>query len=98
MVSADKTRPLVLGDVDGEEKGLVGDKGEEGTPLSDDGPPLSDEELLEPEGGLGLLLPWKREGSPLGEGEEPSLGEGELVEGGGLSPVVFGLCSNAGEG
>ena len=88
MLSAGKTRPLVLGD---------GDKGEEGIPLSVDEPALSDE-------GLGLLVQSEREGSPLGKGllgewEEPPLGEGELVEGEGLSVVgLVGLCSNAGEG
>jgi hypothetical protein len=96
MIPGNKRKPLVVGNisVDGEERGpggVVGE-GEERTPPSDDELPLSDKGLLEPEGGLALLLPSER--------EEP-IGEGESVEGEELSSIEFGLvglCEGAGEG
>lgn len=90
MLSVGKRKPSVLGDgsswVDGEEIGPGGvvdwgdDRSGEELLLSNGG-------LLEPEGGVALLL--------------PSGGEGESVEGEELSPVEFGLdgiCTGEGEG
>lgn len=87
ILSDEKRTPLVLGDgpfwVDGEEGG-PGGGGDEG---SDEELPLSNEGLLEAEGGVALLPPSEREEPP---------GEGESVEG--VEFGLVGLCTGTGEG